>query len=155
MTGSAIVRALSRNTCFLDVKLAEMHGAAEAFLADAEALGARSSPGQYLLIAHSSELALKAYLYRNGFTLDGLQYLAQDLTKLLNEARRSGLATSNVLTDNILFRLKQAIARAATRCEFSVENLPTAADVIPVARSLLRDTTPELANVCSISNRKH
>ena len=139
MTGSAVVTA-PRSARFLDVKLAEMQGAAEAFLADAEALGARSSPGQYLLIAHSSELALKAYLYRKGFTLEGLQYFAQDLTKLLNEARRSGLATSNALTDNILFRLKQAVGRAATRCEFSVENLPPAADAIPLARSLLKDT---------------
>jgi hypothetical protein len=93
-------------------------------------------------------------LYRRGFTLEGLQYFGQDLSKLLNEARRNGLATSNSLTDNILFRLKQAVGRAATRCEFSVENLPPAADAIPVARSLLSDTHRGLADVRSISTRR-
>jgi hypothetical protein len=137
----------------LDAKLAEMHEAAAAFLADAEALGPRSSPGQYLLIARASELALKAYLYRRGFTLEGLQYFGQDLSKLLEEARKSGLTTWNSLTDNILFRVKQAVGRAATRCDFTVENLPPAADAVAVVRSLLRDTASGAADVRAIGAR--
>src|SRR5215204_2438221 len=113
MSGLTVARANSTDLRVLGVKSDDILGASGMFLRDAEALRCGSWGGQYLLITYSIELALKGYLYRSGFKLSELTDFGQDLSRLLNLARRNGLTTSHAVTDNILFRLKQAAGKAA------------------------------------------
>ena len=58
---------------------------------------------RYLMLCHSIELALKAYLAAHGFTVDDLREgsIRHNLTKLLTEAMDKGLSISQSTQDDI------------------------------------------------------
>jgi len=95
----------------------------------------------YVLYIHAIEMALKSYLLRMGVEKPRLRRVSHNLTRLLEEASRFGLITSDADTDNIVDRLTTATRDAAIRYEMPYE-MPLTDDVKDVATALIQDTQP-------------
>src|SRR5687767_9459901 len=104
MRGSGLLMAYLGDWRTVTLDHDEMLTTAEMFLRDAQALHGSTSKAQYFLIADAIELALSSFLRRKG----ARRQSANDIVRLLVDARSQGLTTSHFLTDSFLFRLKEA-----------------------------------------------
>jgi hypothetical protein len=143
MTDSDHVRMIANDPRVSDPKSVEMHTNAMLFVQDSEALGQRASAGQFVLLVHGIELALKGYLHQRGHTLEDLRDIGHKLRKLLDLCKAEGLVLSEPSTDHVIARFDAALDKAKLRYEFGFE-LPLFADARQVARGILQDTRPTL-----------
>jgi hypothetical protein len=141
---SKITRIIATDPRLANPKSAEMHTNAGIFLSDAELLGARASAGQFMLVMHTIELALKSYLHDRGRSLKKLKdKFGHNLDKLFAEAQAKGLLVPNPNAQSVISRLNNAGERARIRYEFNFE-MPLIGDALETARSVLDATRPAL-----------
>jgi hypothetical protein len=125
----------------------EYHVNALLFLKDAEALGQRQSVGQFVLLMHAIELALKSFLHGKDSTMYNLEMLESkfrhDLNNLLMEATSAGLIPSDSDTYLLVSCLNEYTHHAMIRYQFNF-TMPLVEDVLRVTRALINDTQPTL-----------
>jgi hypothetical protein len=121
MTDSDHVRMIANDPRVSDPKSVEMHTNAMLFVQDSEALGQRASAGQFVLLVHGIELALKGYLHQRGHTLEDLRDIGHKLRKLLDLCKAEGLVLSEPSTDHVIARFDAALDKAKLRYEFGFE----------------------------------
>jgi hypothetical protein len=143
---SKITRMFATDPRIANPKPAEMHANAGTFLADAQSLGNPASAGQFVLVMHAIELALKSYLHERGYSLEDLKKVGHKLDKLFATAQAKGLSVGDPNAQSILSRLDKAGEQTAIRYDFCFE-MPLIGDVLQTARLFLDATRPTLPSV--------
>jgi len=112
---------------------------------DCKRLTKSLSSGPYILLAHAIELLLKAYLHKQGESLDDLRKsYGHDLVELLKDARGRGLTVSDPEADNFIYRLNTALEKAALRYEFYFSDLPMVDRLAKFSETLAKDVKQTL-----------